>query len=124
LGTVLEESFDILEQPPPLEVLFRLLAAFPNGAKMKGPGGKNFLHIAAQHRKTPLQFIEALLAVYPQGAREKDDNGQTPLCVALDLERFGSSDDNSDEKLLALLFADLPFSLLDDLVCFLVPFSE
>jgi len=114
LGTVLEESFDILTQPPPLEVLFRLLAAFPNGAKMKGPGGKNFLHIAAQHRKTPLQFIEALLAVYPQGAREKDDNGQTPLCVALDLERFGSSDDNSDEKLLALLFADLPFSLLDD----------
>jgi len=95
-----------LESDPPLDVLFGLLAAWPEASRIKNNEGFLPLHIAVQFQ-TPLAFVTELLAAYPQGVRERERGGRIPIEYAL-------KKNATDEVLLALLLADMPYDLNKD----------
>ncbi|XRB04323.1 hypothetical protein NFJ02_20g42740 [Pycnococcus provasolii] len=65
-----------------VDVIGKLLAAYPGGAQVKNTDGDLPLHFAAY--KASIDVIDKLLEAYPKGAQVKNNDGNLSLHYALD----------------------------------------
>jgi len=88
----------------PLEVIDKILAAWPDAAKVKDKSRWYPLHWAALQREEQLVIIEKLLVLYPKAAAAKTITDRTPADI-VELEDERPANEGKSTRLIELLRA-------------------
>jgi len=75
--------YDVCEKNPPLEVVRRVLKAFPEAIKIKDLFSRLPLHVACA-KGADLEIIRLLVKVFPGGVLHKDHTGRLALHYAVE----------------------------------------